>query len=135
MGHKMNVIEKFFLSVEKCPKNIALQVDGVSMTYDMLAKKALSIASVLGNIPTFNHPCCGILGGETTNVYEGILGILMSGHGYVPFNINFPVSRTTSMLNASEVSVILVDKHGLKLLPEMLVDVHQKLTIVMIDDR
>ncbi len=93
-----NIVSGFLESSERFASRPALVVDGETLTYRDLRRKAGELASLLQRTEEGNSPLVGILAYRSATAYTGILGILAAGKGYVPLNPKFPVERTRRML-------------------------------------
>ena len=95
----------FFLdSVRKYPNKPALNCQGMEFTYLELFQQASKIENHLRNDQS---KIVGILFDRSPQAYIGILGVLMSGKGYVPLNPKFPQSRTLYMVDLANLNTIL----------------------------
>lgn len=97
----------------------AIRVHGRSVTYAEAHHLALNWA---GNIL---HACAeppraiGILAGKGIESYVGVLTALYCGVPAVPLQPDFPVARTRHMLRAANVSALVTDDQGYRLVPEL----------------
>lgn len=116
------------------PDRPALAIGEHTVSYAELRRSAASIAATL-----FAHrgdqgpPLTAVLGQRTESGFAGILGALMSGHGYVPMLPSFPPGRVALMIERSQTRALLVDVGGMKILPQVLAAVPQPLLVVLLD--
>src|SRR5690349_19238005 len=89
-----SLVAGFLRSCERFPRNIALSTRAGSQTYSELADAAGRIAAALVGNHRSETRLGAVLGARSPTVYQGILGTLLSGAGYVPLNPKFPTART-----------------------------------------
>ncbi|TAL60873.1 MAG: hypothetical protein EPN85_06315 [Bacteroidetes bacterium] len=114
------LIDAFIHSWNNFSDRTALDVKNVSYTYNDLYKIAGGISNCIKKRSSSEDKLIGILADRSITAYSGILGILLSGKGYVPFNKNFPVLRTLSMIELSQVKTIIVGEECIEYLEECL---------------
>ena len=122
----------FLRSAERFPDRPALQLAGETLTYLQLLARASKLAGALSRHASATDPALtGIFGHRSITAYAAVLAVLLRGHGYVPFNPNFPTSRTRSMLIHSDCRSVIVDAHGARQLDEVLVGVESELLVLL----
>jgi amino acid adenylation domain-containing protein len=89
------------------------------MTYEQLHDLALSWAGNLLDACDEPPETIGVLAGKGVASYAGILTALYCGVPAVPLQPDFPVSRTRHMLAAANVSALVADERGYRLLAEL----------------
>jgi amino acid adenylation domain-containing protein len=112
-SHK-TLTQKFEEQVLKTPYNIALDFEGLEMTYEELNKKANQLARYLRN----KYQC--ITGSEITQdtivaiyfnrsieMLVSILAILKSGAAYVPLSPEHPSARIKDLIQDSQAALVL----------------------------
>lgn len=109
----------------------ALVVEGESLTYLDLRRKAGKLASQLIRSEGSDYPLVAILAHRNVTAYAGILGILSAGKGYVPLNPKFPAERTRRMMVLSGCQQIIVGKECLPHLRALLQRFPRPLTVVL----
>lgn len=109
----------FSANAKRFPYRPALDVSGSILTYAELHERAAGIAANLQSA-TDDSGLVAILASRSVTAYAGVLGILMSGQGYVPLNPGFPASRLRSMLHRSGATQLVVDRERLDLVPSIL---------------
>ena len=112
----------FLRNVEERPGHEALRVGGRSCTYLELFEEAGSIAATLLAHDQGESELTGVLARRSMTTYAGILGVLLRGHGYVSLNPKHPSERVRSMMVRSELSAVVVDESGEKLLENLVSD-------------
>jgi amino acid adenylation domain-containing protein len=117
-GPALGVAGGFLRSAERHAERPALVVDGAEISYAELSAAAQRVAATVDSLT--RNELCAVLGVATHTVFESILGVLFSGRAYVPLNPAFPLARTAYMIEASQVDLVLVDRVGEALLPELL---------------
>jgi len=84
------------------PQRIALIVDGQSWSYAELVAAARQIAD---RFPApsrgDSQPITGVMAQRHISSYAGILAARLSGHAYVPLNVNHPCQRNATILKNS----------------------------------
>ena len=122
----------FLRSALAFPERVALEVEGESLSYAELARRAGSLAeTLLRHTPAGGPGLSGVFGQRSSTLYAGVLAALLRGHGYVPLNPAFPPERTRQMLLRSGCRAVVVDEHGAKRLAEVLEGVEQPLALVL----
>jgi amino acid adenylation domain-containing protein len=120
-------------STRKFPQRPALEVDQQVYSYSQLHKLAVELAAAIRKNDLANKPVAAFLAYRTLDAYSAVLGILGSGKGYVPLHPHFPVERTRRMLALSGADILIVGREALGLLPDLLRDVHESLTVICPD--
>jgi amino acid adenylation domain-containing protein len=92
------------------PDRPALEVDGREHTYAELAGEAASLAATLAaHRAPDGPPLTAVFAYRSATAFAGVLGALLSGHGYVPLNRTFPPERSRAMLERSGCRAVVVD--------------------------
>lgn len=126
----------FVEAVGNFPDRPALEVAGQSLSYKELFERASSIAaSIQRHARPAKTPLTAVLAHRSQSAFSGILGALLSGHGYVPLNPNFPTDRTANMLQRSGATSLIVGSEALENLQGLLPKTAEKLLIVVPDLR
>lgn len=102
---------RFLRSVELFPDRPALEVAGSTLSYAELRRRALGIARLLAvrDPAGTGPPLTGVFASRSVDAFAAILGILLRGHGYVPFNPRFPALRNRGLLERAGCRVLVVD--------------------------
>ena len=102
---------RFLRSAERFPERPALEVAGSTLSYGELRQQALAIARLLvARDPAGPGPqLTGVFASRSVGAFAAILGILLRGHGYVPFNPRFPPLRNRELLERAGCRVLVVD--------------------------
>ena len=99
----------FVHSVSRWPDRIALEVGPEKYTYRDLAARASTLSSILRENEA-SGSFVAVLGYRSVGAFSSVLGVLLSGKGYVPLNPTFPASRSQKMLEASGCRVVVVSE-------------------------
>jgi amino acid adenylation domain-containing protein len=123
----------FLDSVDRYPQRPALEVDESSYDYAQLCERAKRIAATLVASRGAEGPSLTcVLGQRSRDGFAGILGALLSGHGYVPILPTIPVARISVMLERSEARALIVDGGGIRELPDVLEAAAHPLTVLVL---
>ncbi|MEZ4384391.1 MAG: amino acid adenylation domain-containing protein [Nannocystaceae bacterium] len=131
---------EFLRAAADHPERPALVVDGETLSYSALRRRALAIAATLQGrrvASADDHPAeapltC-VLGQRSAAGFAGILGALCSGRGYVPMLPSYPAARIALMIRRSRARELVVDGGGLRLLADVLAAVDAPLRVLMPD--
>ncbi len=111
---------RFLRGLSLRPEGDALRVGTERITYEAAHELALSWA---GSIPVdpadAGRSTVGVLAAKGLVSYVGLLAVLYAGATVVPLNPAFPVARTRQMLEAAEVSAVVVDERGMAVMDEL----------------
>jgi amino acid adenylation domain-containing protein len=110
---------RFMRGLTRSPDKDAVRTRGRAMTYAELHELALGWAGNLLHACDEPPTAIGVLAGKGVASYAGILAALYCGVPAVPLQPDFPVSRTRHMLAAANVSALVTDEQGYRLLPEL----------------
>lgn len=110
----------FVRSANTCGEKTAVEVDGREYTYSSMHERAASLAATLQTREYSQPDLTAILADRDIDAFEGILGILMSGHGYVPLSPKMPVRRLAGMLERSGCCDLVVGASQVDLACELL---------------
>ncbi len=104
------------------------------VSYEELADRARRIAATLQLRRRANNAqLTAVFAYRSETAYAGVLGALMSGHGYVPLNRTFPIERTRLMLLRSECESLVVDGASESQLEEILRGIDKSFLILLPD--
>lgn len=122
----------FLRSAARAPDNVALDVDGHALTYAQLREQAMTIAAGLVAHRSGGGPkLTAVLVDRSATGFAAILGVLCSGHGYVPMLPSLPAARIAMLLERSCVHALVVDARGAALLDEVLDGVGRSLLVAL----
>lgn len=111
----------FAQQVESTSDNIAIEWENQHLTYAQLNSEANQLARYLQDLGVDPEVLVGICIEGTTQLHQilvGILGILKAGGAYVPLDPGYPQQRLNFMLQDAQISILLTQKHLLRLFPE-----------------
>lgn len=130
MGDGSSLASGFLRSVGRFPDRPALEVGGDRWTYRGLHEAASRVAGTLG--PP-GPPLAAVLASRSATAFSGILGILLSGRGYVPLNPAFPPERNRRMLLRAGCTDLVVDRGSRALLEDLLGPVEAPVRVLLPD--
>src|SRR5437868_9102960 len=134
MAAPQTLSEAFLRSREKFRDHRAISVGGQEISYDDLARRAMSLAATIRRAsPSTEVPLTAVLAYRSETAYAGILGALLAGHGYLPLNPTFPIDRTRLMLERSKCRSLIVDARSESQLEKLLAGVSCPLVIICPD--
>ncbi len=109
--------ELFEQQAERTPEAVAVQYEGLSLTYAQLNAKANQLARRLMSLrDASGKPMVGpdvrvaISVERSLEMVVGLLGILKAGAAYVPLDPEYPAERIEYMLENSQARVLLTQK-------------------------
>lgn len=123
--------EMFLRIAERQPDRPALVIDEHAHTYGDLLDRARRLAATIRLVDEGDVPLCAVYAKGSVWAYAGVLGILLSGRGYVPLCPAFPPERTRQMLELSGASTVVADTGHLESLGEVVCGVRRRLTVVL----
>jgi amino acid adenylation domain-containing protein len=134
MIRRSGMWQGFLSSADRFPNRPAISVDGKALTYSQLRESACRIAATLQARPEFSSPALtAVFAYRTTTAFEGVLGALLAGKGYVPLNRTFPPERTQIMFERSGSRSVVVDSRSLPQLDSLLGGVANPILVVLPD--
>ena len=89
---------------------VALELDGTSLTYSELELRAARMAAVLRQAGVTRGDRVALLAQRSLDQVAAILGILRAGAAYVPLDPAYPAERLKLMLEDAQASVLLADR-------------------------
>jgi amino acid adenylation domain-containing protein len=118
-GYEHSLTGRFLRGLALSPSGDAIRVPGRAVTYAQAHDLALTWAGNLLRACDAPPRAIGVLAGQGIGSYAGILAALYCGVPAVPLQPDFPVGRTRQMLTAADVSALVTDDRGYRLLPEL----------------
>ena len=107
----LGLFSGFLRSADRFPERPALEVEGEVLTYEELLRHAKAIASTLvTHDRRTGSALTAVFGSRSATAFAGVLGVLLSGHGYVPLNPRFPPRRNREMLERAGCTAVVVDR-------------------------
>jgi amino acid adenylation domain-containing protein len=120
LHQKSGPLKGFLESMTRFGSRPALHVDGISLSYDALGRRAARIAATIKKYSLADTPLVALLAHRSLTAYAGMLGILGAGKGYVPLNPKLPVERLLRILTLAGPNIIVVGKETRKALELLL---------------
>ena len=107
------------------PQTTAVASQGQTLSYGELAQRAARLASCLTASPDWQRrngqaQRVGILASRGVNACVALLGACWAGATYVPIALKQPQDRMLALLEQCELSALITDDEGLKLLTSRL---------------
>jgi amino acid adenylation domain-containing protein len=117
------------------PDRRALEVEGCTLTYGELARRARAIAATLiEHGADHGPPLTAVLAHRSATAFAGVLGALARGHGYVPLNPGFPPGRNRAMLDRAGCETLIVDSAARSDVSSLLEGLDRELLLVLPDE-
>lgn len=124
----------FLRSADEHPDRPALEVDGETFSYAQLRRRAATIsAALVEHRGAEGSTLTGLLVGRSKAAYASILGILGSGHGYVPLLPSLPTARMQGILAKCECRTLVVDAAGAEVLDDLLEALSEPRLVLLVD--
>jgi D-alanine--poly(phosphoribitol) ligase subunit 1 len=116
------------------PDALAIAAGGRTISYGEAAAQAARLAGCLQQSPLWQRPDgarprVGILASRSAIAYLGLLGAAWAGATYVPIGPKVPVERLLTLLSLCDLSALIADEQGIKLLSEEVLRVCPPLVI------
>ncbi len=92
------------------PDVIAVECQGVQLTYRELNERANQLAHHLRSLGVGTDSLVGVLMERSTEMVVALLGVLKAGAAYVPLDVNYPAPRLQYMLEQSQATVLLTQQ-------------------------
>ncbi|HVR95586.1 MAG TPA: amino acid adenylation domain-containing protein, partial [Thermoanaerobaculia bacterium] len=96
--------------VERTPHRLAVEIEGQSLTYRELSRRANQLARHLQRLGIEPEMPVGIRAERSLELVVGLLGILKAGGAYVPLDPEYPQERLDYMVEDSGATVVLTDR-------------------------
>jgi amino acid adenylation domain-containing protein len=103
------IVDLFEAQAERTPDQPALRMDGDTLTYDELNRRANQLARHLQSRGVGPEVPVGVFMERTPAMITALLGILKSGAAYLPLDTALPQARVTAMLNDSMTPIVITD--------------------------
>ncbi|WP_158592348.1 amino acid adenylation domain-containing protein [Noviherbaspirillum sedimenti] len=118
------------------PQAFALSFEGSYLTYGQLAAQAAGLAECLKNSPGWTgkngaQPRVGILASRSADACIALLGASWAGATYVPLGLKLPEERLLTILSLCNLSAIVADAQGARLLSEKVLQAGPPLVCVL----
>jgi len=104
------VADAFLKQVALHPDRVALWTPDVVLSYAETDLRARVLAGALRARVAAGHGRVGILCGQGVEVPVAMLGIMASGHAYMPLDPNAPESRLSQLIELTDADAIVTDR-------------------------
>lgn len=109
-----------------CPASPAISAEGKILSYGQVADSAARLAACLQRSSAWEGrdgvpPRVGILASRSIDACLGILGAAWAGATYIPLGTRLPEERLLTILSLCNLSAIVADAEGAKLLSERVI--------------
>ncbi len=116
------------------PHTTAVASQGQTLSYGELAQRAARLASCLTASPDWQRrdgqaPRVGILASRGIDACVALLGVCWAGATYVPITMKQPQDRMLTLLEQCDLSALITDDEGLKLLTKRLLTACPRLVL------
>lgn len=98
--------------LEKTPDSIALEYEGLCLTYQELNEKANQLARYLRKRGVEQESLVGIMMERSLEMVIGLMGILKAGGAYLPIDPDLPSERINYMLDEAKASLLLTNSQS-----------------------
>jgi amino acid adenylation domain-containing protein len=102
----------------RTPDQVAVIVDGQTMTYGELNRRANQLAHALRRLDVRPDALVGLFAERSFHMLAGIVAVLKAGGAYVPMDPAYPRERIDSILEQSGVSIVLTQASLRDALPQ-----------------
>lgn len=99
--------------VQKTPNDIAVEDEGVSITYHELNERANGISRFLKEKGISSGSVVGIFMARSHELVAAILGVLKSGACYLPLDVTLPQERMKYLISNSSSKIVITSKNFL----------------------
>lgn len=117
------------------PACLAIAFEGQELSYGELADRARRVAAALVQSPGWGAgegslPRVGILASRSIDACTGLLGTSWAGGTYIPIGLKSPEDRLITILGQCQLSALICDAQGAKLLTERVLAVCPQLVLL-----
>jgi amino acid adenylation domain-containing protein len=135
MGESARTLGSGFLrSWDRFPERPALEVDGASLSYRELGRRAASLAATLERHRPGGHPpLTAVFAQRSATAFAGVLAALFRGHGYVPLNPSFPPERNRRMLEHAGCRAVIADRGATAQIGAVLEGIERDMLVLLPD--
>ena len=122
MATNYNLALSIYRHSLSAPQSLAVACNGKALSYSELAGEAARLAArLMQNSPWREGgrtPRVGILASRSTDACVALLGACWAGATYVPIGLKLPEERLLTLLSLCNLSALIADEEGAKLLSE-----------------
>jgi len=112
-----SIPRRFEAQVRRTPDAVALDSGAEQLTYAVLDAQANDLAHRLRALGVDRGELVAVCADRRASLIVALLAILKAGAAFVPLDPRYPRQRLAYMLDDSKAAVVLVDHHGVELLP------------------
>ena len=105
--------------VKRTPDAVAVVFEDEKLTYRQLNNRANKLANYLRSKGVGPEVLVGICVERSIEMVVGLLGIIKAGGAYVPLDPAYPQERLTYILEDSQVSILVTQKHIIEQIPKI----------------
>ncbi|MCP6758403.1 MAG: amino acid adenylation domain-containing protein [Fischerella sp. CENA71] len=109
----------FETQVEQRPNAVAVIFGDQQLTYQQLNSRANQLAHYLQAMGVEPESLVGICMDRSLEIVVGLLAVLKAGGAYVPLDPAYPKERIAFIVEETQVSILLTQKHLVKELPQL----------------
>ena len=122
-NHGYNLATSVYRHSIRDTARLAIACEGLELSYGELADRARRIATAIIHSPGWRTvgdalPRVGILASRSIDACIGLLGTSWAGATYIPIGLKSPEDRLVSILDQCQLSALICDAQGAKLLTE-----------------
>lgn len=110
--------ERFDIQAERSPENVAVECDGVQLTYRDLQERSAALAGHLGERLNAAGQFVALCIDRSVDLIVGLLGILRAGGAYVPIDPSYPPERIHLLLEDSGITTVVSRRADVNRLPD-----------------
>src|SRR5262249_13171217 len=107
------------------PDAVAVECAGVALTYRELNQRANRLAHYLIRVGVGPDMPVGICAERSLDLIVALLAVLKAGGAYLPLDPTFPRERLQFLLDDTRTTVILAQRHTVKVLPQSAAIIHR----------
>jgi len=115
-------------SAAQHPERVAIKIKDELLTYGDLIKKSAQVANALKE-QGVNKEAIGIVGQRHMASYAGVLGVLLAGCYYVPINPKLSKEKIISIINDSNIKLLVGDVDNFSKIKQSLNDNNCKIIV------
>ena len=105
-----SIVDAFVSVASSSPNNIAVADETGSFSYNNLDRLSTQIANFITTLNLSGEALIGVMTGRNRHYIAAILGVLKSGHAFVPLDPTVPLVRRISIARNGEIPLVLADK-------------------------
>jgi amino acid adenylation domain-containing protein len=117
------------------PDSLAVASEGRELSYEQVAKSARSIAACIKQSSSWSRkddkpPRVGVLASRSVDACLAVLGASWAGATYIPIGLKLPEDRILTVLSLGDLSALITDSQGAKLLSNRVLEACPPLVVV-----